>query len=177
MSEMNSECGVRGFFRLQIEENGKVVGDSGWRENLVTNYGFQQITDAIAGQGGVKTVSHVALGTGGAPIASDSTLSGEIMASTQRGAVTYAQVSSKTAQWTCTFASSASFITAASSISNLGLFGTTATNGSLLCGNTYTSSSLNTNQNCQITYQLRFSAILPFLMALLGAGAAVAGMI
>ena len=28
---------VRGLFRLQITEDGEVVGDSGWRENQVVN--------------------------------------------------------------------------------------------------------------------------------------------
>ena len=33
---------ARGFYRLQIrEQDGKVAGDSGWRENQVVNLGFQ----------------------------------------------------------------------------------------------------------------------------------------
>ncbi len=152
------KCGVRGFFRLNVEENGQVVGDSGWLENLVTNQGFQlYLADNIGKSSGSKQIAYVALGTGGTPGATDTTLGGEIMASTQRGLVTYANVSSKTAQFTATFSSSASFITAASSISNIGLFSTTTTSDTLFAGNTYTSSSLNTNQNVNITYQIRFT--------------------
>ncbi len=124
----------------------------------MTNVGFQlYLADNIGKSSGSKQIAYVALGTGGAPGATDTTLGGEIMASTQRGAVTYANVSSKTAQFTATFASSASFITAASNISNIGLFSTTTTSDTLFAGNTYTSSSLNTNQNVNITYQIRFS--------------------
>lgn len=149
---------VKGFFRINIEENGSVIGDSGWQENLVTNLGFQlYLCDNIGKSSGSKQIAYVALGSGGAPIAADTVLAGEIMSSTQRKAVTYANVSSKTAQFTATFASSDSFITAASNISNIGLFATTSTNDTLFAGNTYTSSSLNTNQNVNITYQIRFS--------------------
>ena len=149
---------VKGFFRVNIEENGKIVGDTGWLPNLVTNQGFQlYLCDNIGKSSGSKQIGYVALGTGGAPIATDTTLAGEIMASTQRKAVTYSNVSSKTAQFAATFASSDNFITAAANISNIGLFATTSTSDTLFAGNTYTSSSLNTNQNVNVTYQIRFS--------------------
>ena len=79
------------------------------------------------------------------------------MGSTQRKAVTYANDSSTTAVFTATFASSESFVTAAYDISNIGLFNSNATNNTLFAGNTYTSSSLNTNQNVNVTYEIRFS--------------------
>jgi hypothetical protein len=99
----------------------------------------------------------VALGAGGAPAATDTTLSGEIMASTQRVAVTYAHNGSTAAQFTATFASPNSFLTATSNISNIGLLSTTTTSDTLFAANTYASSSCATNQNCQITYQVAFS--------------------
>jgi hypothetical protein len=97
------------------------------------------------------------LGAGGAPAATDTTLSGEIMASTQRVAVTYAHNGSTAAQFTATFASPNSFLTATSNISNIGLLSTTTTSDTLFAANTYASSSCATNQNCQITYQVAFS--------------------
>ena len=33
---------VKGFFRIHLKEDGKLVGDSGWRENTVVNLGFSQ---------------------------------------------------------------------------------------------------------------------------------------
>lgn len=151
---------VHGFFRLQITEgkgsDTRVVGDSGWRKNTVTNLGFRDyLVDAIINNSPIS-VSHIALGTGGAPNATDTALAGEIMSSTQRGAVSTSIVASKTAQFTAGFASSDSFLTAASNLSNVGLFNS-STSGTLFAGNTYTSSSCDTNQNVNVTYQIRFS--------------------
>lgn len=150
---------VRGFFRLQIEDaDGKITGDSGWRQNQVTNLGFSYyLADNIGKSSSSLQVGYVALGTGGAPAAGDVVLAGEISASTQRKAVDYANVSSKTARFTATFASSDSFIGGASNISNIGLFNSTQTANTLFAGNTYASSSLNTNQNVNVTYEIRFS--------------------
>jgi hypothetical protein len=150
---------VKGFFRLQIENpDGSVAGDSGWIQNQVTNLGFKLfLCDNIGKSAGSKQIAYVALGTGTAPGAAHTTLDGEIMASTKRGAVTYANDSSTTAQFTATFASSDSFVTKSYNISNIGLFATTATNETLFAGNTYTSSSLNTNQNVNVSYEIRFS--------------------
>lgn len=152
---------VRGFFRVQIVEDmdggTQVVGDSGWRKNQVANLGFDQfLCQTLAGMAGSKTVSHVALGTGGAPAAVDTSLAGEIMASTQRKTVSPSTIASKTAQFTAAFASSASFLTAAANLSNVGLFNT-STAGTIFAGNTYTSSACATNQSVNVTYQIRFS--------------------
>lgn len=152
---------ARGFFRLQITEDrdGKsvVVGDSGWRKNQVVNLGFQDyLCKTLAGSAGSKTISHVALGTGTAPGATDTSLAGEIMSSTQRKTVSPSISSSKTLQLTAAWASSDSFVTAAVTLQNIGLFNTSS-GGTLFAGNTYTTSQLNTNQNVNATYQVRFS--------------------
>jgi hypothetical protein len=150
---------VRGFFRVQIEENGKVIGDTGEKliPNTVVNLGFQDyLCKLLAGSAGSKTISHVALGTGTAPGATDTSLNGEIMSSTQRKTVSPSITSSKTLQFTAAFASSDSFVTAAVTLQNIGLFNT-STAGTLFSGNTYTTSQLNTNQNVNCTYQIRFS--------------------
>ena len=155
---------LKGFFRVNLTEdvNGKskIVGDSGWKENQVTNLGIQDyLVDALLGFAGNKAVSHMALGTGGAPAASATALAGEIThAADSRKAVTTSIVASKTAQFTAAFNSAASFVTAAVNISNVGLFETSTTEGgTLFAGNTYTSSSLATNQNVNVTYQIRFT--------------------
>ena len=164
--KLNDGVRARGFYRMQIEEDGNILGDSGWLPNQVTNDGFKlYLADNIGKSSGSKQIAYVALGTGGAPAATDTTLAGEIMSSTQRKAVTYSNVSSKTAQFVATFASSDSFITATANISNIGLFATTTTSDTLFAGNTYASSSLATNQNVNITYQVRFSIFV--LLALL----------
>lgn len=161
--KINDAVKVKGFYRLNITEtqpdgSEKVVGDSGWCKNLVVNLGFQDyLCKSIAGAAGSKTITHIALGTGGAPIAADTALAGEIMSSTQRKTGSTSIISSKTIQFTAAFASSDSFLTASANLSNVGLFNTTSTNATLFAGNTYTSSSCNTNQNVNVTYQIRFS--------------------
>ena len=78
------------------------------------------------------------------------------MGSTQRKAPTVSVTSSKTLRFTATFYSSDSFLTGASNLQNVGLFESSAAN-SLFAGNTYASSSCNTNQNVNVTYDIQFS--------------------
>ena len=153
---------VRGFFRLQIQDNdGKVSGDTGWRENQVTNDGINQyLCYALggAGVGSYKSISHAMLGTGTAPAATDTSLHGEItdVAGT-RCAVTPTTIASKTVQFAFTLASSV--YTAAKTIQNVGLINhsSTATPGTIFAGNTYTTSALATNQSVNGSYQIRFA--------------------
>jgi hypothetical protein len=145
---------VRGFFRVQIEdEQFGTVGDSGWRENQITNLGFLNIVKQLGTSLTGSKHSHLALGSGGAPAAGDDTLAGEVEV---RAALTAASSGSTALQMTATFASSASFVTNQQNISNIGVFGTSS-GGTLLSGNTYTSSSCATNQAVNATYTWTFA--------------------
>lgn len=148
---------VKGFFRLHIEEDGQLVGDSGWRQNQVTNDGFNNfLAKLLGGIAGSSQITHAALGTGGAPAASDTTLSGEVQ---KRQAITAATSStSKSVQFTATFSSANSFVTATQNISNIALAATsTAGAATIFAGNTYASSSVATNQNVNVTYTITFA--------------------
>lgn len=151
---------ARGFFRLQIQEqDGKVAGDTGWKENQVTNTGFQDyLCQTLAGMAGSKTVSYAMLGTGTVPGAAATALDGEITdIAASRCAVTPTTIASKTIQFAFTLASSV--YTAAKTIQNVGLINhsSTATAGSIFAGNTYTTSALATNQSVNGSYQIRFA--------------------
>jgi hypothetical protein len=151
---------ARGFFRIQIEEDGEIVGDSGWHENAVVNLGFNDyLVRSLMGDGGAKTVTHVALGTGTEPGASDTGLQGELDETSSRSAVTTAtSSSSKRARFTATFVSNSSFVSTTMTLKNIGLFNTSAaTTGSIFAGNTYATSTCATNQNVNITYDIDFS--------------------
>lgn len=140
---------VRGFFRVQLTEDGKgVVGDSGWVENQVTNVGIQKylIHPLMGDSGSALSVSHAALGTGGVPASDATTLAGEVEV---RATVATSDVASRTAQFTAAFLSSASFVTTTMNISNIGLFNSVST-GTLFAGNTFASSSCATNQNVML---------------------------
>jgi len=155
---------IQGMFRIHIEEDGKIVGDSGWRENIIVNLGFLNFVNLLGtGLIGSK-INAVALGSGAGPANNATVLPGEIMMdsannSVKRPTVTAAAVGSTTLRNTATFNSTSSFITLATNISNIGLWNATgpvSTSGTLYAGTTYTSSSLATNQNVNVTYDIVF---------------------
>ena len=150
---------VKGFFRLQINENGKVVSDSGWKKNQVVNLGFQDyLSKGLGGMAGSKSVSHAMIGTGTVPGAAGTALDGELThAAGCRCAVTPTTIASKTVQFAFTLASNV--ITAAVTIQNVGLINhsSTATAGTIFSGNTYATSALATNQSVNGSYQIRFA--------------------
>lgn len=149
---------VKGFFHVHIvNPDGTIAGDSGRLPNVITQVGFQ---DYLAGlvQSGVaasKQVTHVALGTGTDAVNSTTTqLQGEVMSSTKRQAITTGITSSTRAQITATFASA--FLSTTATLGNIGLYNSSSA-GSLMCGNTYATSTCASNQAVNITYQLNFT--------------------
>ncbi len=164
MKKLSNNIKVSGFYRLNIidhdQETGekKIVGDSGWRKNLVTNLGFQHyIIESMAGLSGSSIVSYFALGLGTAPAVTDTSLQSELTdAAGCRFTMTPSVVSSKTLQMLGTLASN--IVTANRTIQNVGIFAVSTTSaGSILAGNTYATSQLQTNQSVNVTYQLRFA--------------------
>lgn len=150
---------VKGFFRIQLNEDGKVVGDSGWRENQVTNLGFQDyLCKGLGGMSGSKQITHAMFGTGTAPGAADTALEGEITdVAAARCAVTASTIASKTVQFAFTLNSSV--YTDAHTIQNVGLINhsSTATAGTIFSGATFTTSNLATNMSINGSYQIRFA--------------------
>ena len=162
-NQTKDEVGLKGCFRLRIREDDKIVGDSGWLKNLVTNDGIEKFfAYSFAGSAGSLQVSHLSIGTGGVPASNDTALAGESIVSSRRGAVALAftqrvdSTNTATMQFAATLASSDSFVTAAANISNIGLFNSSSA-GTLMAGNTYTSSALATNQNVEMSYQIRIN--------------------
>lgn len=152
------KVGIRGFYRVQIEENGRISGDSGWRENQITNDGITQylVNWLIADTANGKSVTYMAIGTGGAPDATSTTLAGQVSGG-KRAAATGSVVSSKTARFVAAFNSSNSFLTAPANIANVGLVNVSATTGGVFfAGASFASSTVATNQNLNITYEIRF---------------------
>lgn len=149
---------ARGFFRIKIMEDGRAVGDSGWKENQIVDNGFQQFLQyAIIASAGSKTATHAAIGTGTIPAAAATVLPGELEdAASCRCALTTGTTGSKTVSFTFTLASG--ITTAARTINNVGLFnGSTTSAGTLFAGNTYATSAFATNQAINGTYQISFA--------------------
>jgi hypothetical protein len=167
MSEENVPHEVRkieGFVRVQITEPSedgeqKLVGDTGWQgPNQVTNNGFlEYLVHNLGKSAGSKQIGYMALGAGSTVQATDNTLASEFLSSTKKKAVTYGAVNSTTAQFTATFGSSDSFVTAQSTLQNIGLFDTSTAAATLFAGTVFTSSTVDTNQDVNCTYQIRFS--------------------
>lgn len=160
-SEVNIK--MRGFFRLNVTAPGdpdKIVGDSGWIENQVVNLGVNDyLCQLLGNMAGSKQVTHAALGTGTVPGAAATALDGELDSTSSRAAVTAATSSNSfKARFTATFNSANSFASATVTLRNIGLFHqSNVTQGTLLCGNTYATSTCATNQNVNVTYDVDFS--------------------
>ena len=158
MKQINEGLKIEGFSRVRItEDDGKIVGDSGWvGPNQVTNLGFQHyLCELLASSAGSLQVTHMAIGTGGVPGAADTGLSGE---QDFRPAVSLVLDTSKTIRFLATFAYGDSFVPSTKDIDCIGLFNTSeVTVGQIFAGNEYASSSCATNQNVNVSYEIRFT--------------------
>ena len=158
--EISDGIKVKGFYRLNLTEDRDgeevIVGDSGWVQNQITNLGrLNYLVESLGAIGGSSQIAYMALGTGAVPAATATGLAGEVQV---RASVTPATSGSSAVQFTATFASGASFVTAQQSIANIGLFAvSSAAGGQIFAGNTYNSSPCATNQNVNATYTICFS--------------------
>ena len=143
---------IRGFMRGQLidSKSGKVVGDTGWDSNKLTNYGLTQLALLLAGGGGVA-VGYASLGTQTASINMTAT---NISAENSFQAISTSTSGTCTAQFTCSFAGANN--SAALTIGSFGLFKTNSV-GSLIAARTYTSSQMTTAQNFNVTHQIQFA--------------------
>jgi hypothetical protein len=149
---------LSGFARVKVAENGKIIGDSGWFKNLITDYGLDDcIGQGIVGGGTV--VSALALGEGTAPASDDGTvaLDGEIESSTKRQAHTGGVVSDSdgvTIQFLASFSSDDRAATY--DIANIGLMSNTSGTG-MMAGQTFASTNVDTNQDVYASYEWQFA--------------------
>ena len=164
----NEGVRVKGCFRVNIvDPDGTIKGDSGWCDNLMTNAGHLNllINNMLTCLTSARLFGeYISLGTGTIPASNESTLNGQMitryMAVTNNTASTIRAASdgTSTLQMTATFTSD--YISASGNVRNIGFVwavNTSTAAGTLLCGNTFTSSQWNTNQSVNVTYQIRFS--------------------
>ncbi len=154
---MNKRKGVavRGFTRLQItdKDTGKIVGDTGYMENMITNYGFANciVASPIKATGSIQVLSMM-LGSGSTAIASNATNLNASLSKWVSSVAISSVVASLTARVSQSFDG-----TDAVTLKEVGLF--SVSNGSLICGNTFNSSALATTQDVNVTYELRYSRV------------------
>lgn len=141
-----------GRFRIQIGEKGKVVGDSGWIDNTITNHGRDAYIAAKVGSvTGSKTPTHLQIATQSTAVdATQTSLVGETRIRKTLDASTLATGTLRmTASWSSTDN------VAAVTIGSIGVYNTD-TAGTLGSGQTYTTSQWNSNQDLSATYEWRF---------------------
>lgn len=149
-----SRVGVRGFFHTQLvdKKSGRIVGDSGWLENTVTNFGLNGIAGASIGAAGSSRANYLAIGTGTDAINATATdLTGR---ENVFNTLSPSTIATGTARATASFDGSDNSATL--TIGEIGLFNTNSA-GSFLAGNTFTTSQMTTDQTLNATYELRFS--------------------
>lgn len=143
---------IKGFFRIQItdKKTGKVVGDTGYMANQITNYGLANcLVGGPAGAGSTVQIVGAMLGSGTNPATDAVALdnSNTDYYSTVGEAIN----NSTQAQFTQSFDGTLG----AATIANVGLFA--ASDGSLIAGKTFASSALATTQDVNLTYNLNYS--------------------
>jgi hypothetical protein len=153
--KQNTEIRVRGFARAQIKDKkGKIVGDSGWCQNTVTNYGLNNACAgcAIAATGSTPVRSAVlATQTDAVNVTHISMIGVE----NQVEALTPSTVATGTARVTGSFAGANNSATLTIGAIGLHLSSNSATD--LIAGVLFTTSQMATNQDLDFTYELRFS--------------------
>jgi hypothetical protein len=157
--------GIGGMYRINIiNPDGTVAGDSGWKKNVITNVGLSDyIMKKVISATGSLTPAYFALGSGNTSLATNATsLPGQIAgsqmvtigantASTSRGAST----DGGTVQMLATFSSN--IFGTSTTIGIAGLHAT-STPGTVMCGGTFASSTVATNQAVNCSYQILFAA-------------------
>jgi hypothetical protein len=157
--------GMGGMYRVKIvNPDGTVAGDSGWAKNVITDVGLSDyIMKKFLSAAGSLTPAYFALGSGNTSLATNATsLPGQIAGSQMvalgaNSALTTRAASSDagTTQYLATFSSN--IFGASTTIGIAGLHAT-STPGTVMCGGTFASSTVATNQAVNCTYQILFSA-------------------
>jgi hypothetical protein len=149
---------VRGFFRVNVvnKKTRRIVGDSGWIENQITNMGLEScLLGMPAGLGGdVLRWMGLGAGAGATAPASDATSLPGWISTDYTSTAGIAVNASTQIRLTQTF----DFPTSQSSVANVGIhMSNNSTGGSLVAGETFNSSDVATDQDVNVTYDLNYS--------------------
>jgi len=145
---------VRGFIHAQIidPKTGKIHGDTGWVENKLTNAGLTSLANLIGGGAGGYTVGYAIAGTQTAAV--DMSQTAVIGSTNSFRAIATATSGTCTQTFTVDFGSAS--LSASCNVGAIGLHKTNS-DGSLVAMQTFATSQWNTNQDFNVTYQLRFA--------------------
>ena len=146
---------VKGFFNVQIlGKGGKIVGESGWRRNTLTNYGLNNIcAGAAIGSAGSKQVSHAVLATQSTTVNATQAL----LLGTADNAIAVTPSTIATGKARCTVSFHGSDMAGTITIGSIGLHTSAAGASDLVAGATFATSQFASDQSVNATYQLEFS--------------------
>ncbi len=154
MEQVGVGIRVRGFVRLQLVDHktGKILKDTGFKENAITATGFQHgIVGALGGVTASSQITHVAIGTQtAAPSSAQTSLTGEFGG---RKAVTNSFVANGTLRMTANYGTNEA---TQSVIGAVGVYGTSS-GGSIMNAMTVATSQKTTDQQLNLTVEFRFS--------------------
>lgn len=148
-----SKLVIRGFLRVQGIDpvTKRVLHDSGWVQNKVTNNGLINLAQLLGSNNGY-TIAYAALGTQSTAVDMSQT---DIDGRTNSfRAITLSTSGICTLTATCSFSSSD--LGASCSVGAAGLFKTNSA-GSMVACQTFDRSAWAVNQDFNLTYQLRFA--------------------
>lgn len=153
------EVKVRGFVNMQILETGKdgkpkIVGESGWKQNTVTNFGLNNaLAGATIGASGSKQAKYAVLATQSTTVnATQVSLVG-----TSAAINTFAPSTVATGKAKCTVSFHGSDHGNTMTIGSIGLHSTNSGSTDMIAGATFSSSQFASDQSVNATYQLEFS--------------------
>ena len=143
------KVGVKGFFRTQLMDRatGKVIGDSGWRENTMCNLGLNNAcAGASIGASGSYQAGYMQIGKGTDTINATMT----DLKSGENAFKTLAPSTVATGTARCTASFDGSDNSATITIGEIGLFKTNSA-GSMIAANTFSTSQMTTDQTLNAT--------------------------
>jgi hypothetical protein len=144
---------VKGFTRLTItnKKDGKIVGDTGYMQNQITNYGLESCIVALPLKcANSVQCSGILLGSG-TGVASNGT---NLTASASDYWASFAQstvISSLTARATCSFDGTL----AATTLQEIGI--KAVSTDTVIAARSFNSSAITTDQDVNCTYELRYT--------------------
>lgn len=150
----DSKLVVRGFLRGQLvdSESGRIVGDTGWIQNKLTNDGLTDLARLVGAVAGSYVIGWARLGT--------QTDAVNMSQTNVIGAVNTFIGLNLTTSGTCTLTATASFsssdLSASCEVGCAGLFKTDSAS-SMFAMQTFATSGWATNQDFNLTYQIRFA--------------------
>jgi hypothetical protein len=149
----HTKFAIRGFLRGQIVDSktGKICGDTGWIENKATNDGLTNLARLLGAVAGSYVVGFAALGTQTAAVDMSQT---DVVGRTHSFKALNLSTSG-TCTLTCTASFGSASLSGSCNVGAAGLFKTDSAS-SMMAMQTFATSQWNTNQDFNLTYQLRF---------------------